>query len=109
MAKIEEILKLIDAGYSKAEIESLTAETMPTAETAEAPQEAGEPAEVEKPAEVQANDNSEVLNKVLSELAEMKKAMQKRNLADTYTDTPKPDRSTEILAQLINPKKEGEK
>lgn len=107
MPKIEDILKLIEAGYSKEEITALTAEvkTEATPEVkTEEPAEQPEPKT--EPAEVQQDGNAELLKQLTAEMAELRKQIQKRNLSETFTDTPKQDRSQEILASLINPKKE---
>lgn len=110
MPKIEDILKLIEAGYSKDEITALTAEvkTEVTPEVkAEEPAEQPEPKT--EPAEVPSEGNDELLRQLTAEMAELRKQIQKRNLSETFTDTPKPERSQEILASLINPKKEENK
>lgn len=104
MAKIEDILKLIEAGYTKEEISQLTAET-PAAETVEKPEEE-KPAPAENvPAET-TGVNDDMMTRLADEVAELRKQIQKRNLSDTFIETPKTDRSQEILAQLINPKEE---
>lgn len=107
MPKIEDILKLIEAGYSKEEINALTSEVK-TEATEEVKEEtpAEQPEPKTEPAEVQQEGNTELLKQLTAEMAELRKQIQKRNLSETFTDTPKPDRSQEILASLINPKKE---
>lgn len=107
MPKIEDILKLIEAGYSKEEINALTSEVK-TEATEEVKEEtpAEQPEPKTDPAEVQQEGNTELLKQLTAEMAELRKQIQKRNLSETFTDTPKPDRSQEILASLINPKKE---
>lgn len=105
MAKIEDILKLIEAGYTKEEISQLTAET-PAAETVEKPEEE-KPAPAENaPAETTNGVNDDMMSKLADEVAELRKQIQKRNLSDTFIETPKQNRSQDILAQLINPKEE---
>lgn len=105
MAKIEDILKLIEAGYTKDEISQLTAEK-PAAETVEKPEEE-KPAPAENaPAETTNGVNDEMMSRLADEVAELRKQIQKRNLSDTFIETPKQNRSQDILAQLINPKEE---
>ena len=108
MPKVEDILKLIDAGYTKEEINTLLGES-PAAETVVTPAEETAPAP-EQPAEnvqtAPSEENSEVMNRLALEVAELCKQIQKKNLSETFTETPKQDRSQQILASLINPKED---
>lgn len=110
MAKIEEILKLIEAGYKKNEIDQMMAE-VPAAETVPEPAEDPAPVQPDEsiPEEQPKGDNSEMMSKLAEEIAELRKQIQKRNLSDTYMETPKKERSQDILASLINPIKEEKK
>lgn len=110
MPKIEDILMMIEAGYSKAEIDALmnpAAESVAESEAQPAEEKVPEIKE-QTPPEVLA-DNSEVLNKVLAEMAELKKQIQKRNLSETFTESVKEDRGVDILASIINPNQGGKK
>ncbi len=104
MAKIEDILKLIEAGYTKEEISQLTAET-PAAETVEKPEEE-KPAPAENAPAEEKGVNDDMMTRLADEVAELRKQIQKRNLNDSFIETPKQNRSQDILAQLINPKEE---
>lgn len=107
MPKVEDILKLVDAGFNKEEINKLLGES-PAAETVVTPAE--ETPAPEQPAEnvqtAPSEENSEVMNRLALEVAELRKQIQKKNLSETFTETPKQDRSQQILASLINPKED---
>lgn len=115
MAQIKEILKLVDAGYTKEEIATLLAAEEktegaplpPEPETAEP--ETAEPEPHKNDAAPVETSNGDMINKLADEIAELRKQIQKRNLNESYIETAKQDRSQEILAQLINPKKKEEK
>ena len=100
------ILKLLDAGYTKADIEAMTA---PAAEVTPAPVE-----EPVKPAEVPAEEpapemtSADILNNLLAEVKGLKAQIQANNIRSDSMGS-KPEVSAEsILASLINPnKKEG--
>lgn len=109
MPKIEDIIKLIEAGFNKNEISDLISERKTEVLEEVKPEIAEEPETKTEPAEVPAEDNSAVLRQLTQEMAELRKQIQKRNLSESYTDTPKQERSQEILASLINPKKEERK
>ena len=97
--KIEQILELIKAGYTKADIEAMEREPV-QAEVPVAP-EAVAPAEPEKPQE---NVNSETLNKLLDEMAKLKAAVQSSNISNTYRETNAEHKPSDILATLITSK-----
>ena len=107
MPKVEDILKLVDAGFNKEEINKLLGESL-AAETVVTPAE--ETPAPEQPAEnvqtAPSEENSEVMNRLALEVAELRKQIQKKNLSETFTETPKQDRSQQILASLINPKED---
>lgn len=111
---IEQILKLIDAGYTKNEIEtlsSLTSHTDPASETTTpAPVEqvtAPAPAEpttqevgtnVDPVTSAPAPDDSSRWNALLAEIADMKKAIHGQNIR-RGVDTPAPKPIDEELAE----------
>lgn len=104
--ELNTILKLLDAGYTKADIEAMTA---PAAEVTPAPVE-----EPVKPAEVPAEEtapemtSADILNNLLAEVKGLKAQIQANNIRSDSMGS-KPEVSAEsILASLINPnKKEG--
>jgi len=112
--KVNEIIKLLDAGYSKEEIEAF--------EKAEAPEEAApvdipeEPEKEEKKEEAVAADQAQP-DPVQDQIAKLTAAMERmsgmiisQNINRTVTDGA-PGRTVEdMLAEVINPpRKEGKK
>ena len=110
---IDQILKLIDAGYTKNEIETLSSHTDPAPETTTpAPVEqvtAPAPAETTTQevetnvdpvtsAEPTAPDDSARWNALLAEIADMKKAIHGQNIR-RGVDTPAPKPIDEELAE----------
>lgn len=105
---VNTILKLIDAGYSKADIEAMNS---PAKAEASAPVEAPaeeKPAE-EKPAEAPAMTGDDILQNLLAEVKGLKAQIQSNNIkTDSMNVNHAPDLTAEqILASIINPKKEG--
>lgn len=108
--KPEEILKLIDAGYTKEEIQAMTQPEEPTPEdvkpeepTPEEPQPEENPAEQNELAEVR-----QELKSTQQQLADLVKQMQRNNLATASVNIlPENDldkKTDEAMAELIRPK-----
>jgi len=108
--KPEEILKLIDAGYTKEEIQAMTQPQEPTPEDVkpeepkpEEPQPEESPAEQNELAEVR-----EELKTTQQQLADLVKQMQRNNLATASVNIlPENDldkKTDEAMAELIRPK-----
>ena len=97
------ILKLLDAGYTKADIEAMTA---PAAEVTPAPVE--EPVKPAEPAEEPAPEmtSADILNNLLAEVKGLKAQIQANNIrSDSMKGSAKPVETAEdILASVINPK-----
>ena len=105
---VNTILKLIDAGYTKADIEAMNS---PAKAEVSAPVEAPaeeKPAE-EKPAEAPAMTGDDILQNLLAEVKGLKAQIQSNNIkTDSMNVNHTPDLTAEqILASIINPKKEG--
>lgn len=108
--ELNTILKLLDAGYTKADIDAMTA---PAAEVtpAEPVQESVKSAEetpAEKPEPEMTSDD--ILSNLLAEVKGLKAQIQANNIrSDRMNSGPvNADQTAEaILASIINPKKEG--
>lgn len=106
--ELNTILKLLDAGYTKADIEAMTA---PAKEEA-APAPAEEPDKPADPAEVATPEmtSADILNNLLAEVKGLKAQIQANNIrSDKMNAGPASpeDAAQSILASLINPRKEG--
>lgn len=106
-----EILKLIEAGYTKADIDAMNQE--PAAEPAPEPQPEQEPAPEPQP-EPASNELTEVkeqLQETQKQLQDLIRQMQRNNLKTASVNIrPEDDlmkRTDEALAELIRPKIEG--
>lgn len=108
--KPEEILKLIDAGYTKDEIQAMTQPEEPTPEevkqeepTPEEPQPEEKPTEQNELAEVR-----QELKTTQQQLADLVKQMQRNNLVTASINIlPENDldkKTDEAMAELIRPK-----
>lgn len=108
--KPEEILKLIDAGYTKEEIQAMTQPEEPTPEDVKPEEPTPEEQQPEeKPAEQ--NELAEVRQELKStqqQLADLVKQMQRNNLATASVNIlPENDldkKTDEAMAELIRPK-----
>lgn len=113
--KIEDIIKLVDAGFTKDEITAFTsapAEAAP-AETPEAPEEAAQEEIPAEPAPVKINmpaNQPDQMAQLVKAMEEMSNRIISHNLNQTVTDGA-PGRTVEdMLAEVINPpRKEGKK
>lgn len=92
--KAADILKLINAGYTKADIEAMEADTEAPAETPK--EEEPAPAE-EKEKEAPASDTATVLN----ELKALKDQISKMNLAQKAADIPDPEDKLEAALKKL--------
>lgn len=106
--ELNTILKLLDAGYTKADIEAMTA---PAKEEA-APAPVEEPVKPADPAEDPAPEmtSADILNNLLAEVKGLKAQIQANNIrSDKMNAGPASpeDAAQSILASLINPRKEG--
>lgn len=98
--KLEEVIKLIDAGYTKADIDAFTASAADPQPAASAPAPSPEPAPAEAPAEAKA-DNTEVLTAI----AELTKSINRMNLVNGSAKVPdKDDALNAALSKLIGGK-----
>lgn len=107
--ELNTILKLLDAGYTKADIEAMTA---PAAKEEAAPAPAEEPVKPADPAEVATPEmtSADILNNLLAEVKGLKAQIQANNIrSDKMNAGPASpeDAAQSILASLINPRKEG--
>ena len=105
--ELNTILKLLDAGYTKADIEAMTAPAKE--EAAPAPvEEPVKPAVAEDPAPEMTS--ADILNNLLAEVKGLKAQIQANNIRNDKMNagpaSPE-DAAQSILASLINPRKEG--
>jgi len=106
--KVDEILKLIDAGYTKADIDAMTAEPAAepeqTAEPEETPAQAAEPAAQapEQTAEPAAQAAGQ--DQILDALNRLTNTIIKSNINATVTQ-PAERTPEEALAEIISPPK----
>lgn len=105
--ELNTILKLLDAGYTKADIEAMTAPAKEEAAPAPA-EEPVKPAVAEDPAPEMTS--ADILNNLLAEVKGLKAQIQANNIrSDKMNAGPASpeDAAQSILASLINPRKEG--
>lgn len=104
---IEDILALIKAGYTKAEISAMTAPQEPALSPDPTIQPEPEAVEVatEPVADVPADPNPD-LSALLAEVKQLRAAVQASNLrSDSLPGITKEDIATKILGEVINPTK----
>lgn len=97
----EEILKLVNAGYTKAEIEAMSSEQKPEEPTA--PTEEPEEVEEVKPAEA-SPFTPEMITEFTGAINGLSEMIKKSNMInDGYEPKSALERGEEVLASLINP------
>lgn len=94
--KYEEIIKLLDAGYSRDEILAMKEEPAPAPDPAEP-----EPAQAPEPADITAG----IMEEVKGMFAEMKKELTAMNIMNSRQESDEVRTGEDILASIINPVK----
>ena len=94
--KYEEIIKLLDAGYSRDEILAMKEEPEPAPDPKEP-----EPAPAPEPADITA----EIMNEVKTMFSEMKKELTAMNILNSRQESDEVRTEEDILASIINPVK----
>ena len=94
--KYEEIIKLLDAGYSRDEILAMKEEPAPAPDPKEP-----EPAPEPEPADITAG----IMEEVKGMFAEMKKELTAMNILNSRQDSDEVRTGEDILASIINPVK----
>lgn len=103
--KVEDILALINAGYTKAEISAMTAPQEPALNPDPTIQPEPEAVPVAEPAVVPADNNAD-LSALLAEVKQLRAAVQANALrSDSLPTLTKEDIATKILGEVINPTK----
>lgn len=104
MLKTSEIIKMIQAGYTKAEIDELVAnESVENVEAVETEQPKVEyPIENEVEKVVNEKPDNDVLEKLLNEVKSLKQQLANSNITND-TITTNQDVAKDILASIINP------
>ena len=104
--KVEDILSLINAGYTKAEISAMTAPQEPALKPDPTIQPEPEAVPVaEQPAVVPADNNAD-LSALLAEVKQLRAAVQANALrSDSLPTLTHEDIATKILGEVINPTK----
>lgn len=104
--KVEDILALINAGYTKAEISAMTAPQEPALNPDPTIQPEPEAVPVaEQPAVVPADNNTD-LSALLAEVKQLRAAVQANALrSDSLPTLTHEDIATKILGEVINPTK----
>lgn len=106
MDNVKEIIKMLDAGYSREEIAEILAEKEA------APVEDTEPAEnvsqeaPESPAEDKPDpmtEYAEEIKKLSDEVKSLRAQLQKKNIQQTQIEPPHQDTAVDILARVVNP------
>ena len=94
--KYEEIIKLLDAGYSRDEILAMKEEQEPAPDPKEP-----EPEPAPKPADITAG----IMEEVKGMFAEMKKELTAMNIMNSRQESDEVRTGEDILAAIINPVK----
>lgn len=106
--ELNQILKLIDAGFTKADIEAMTAAAPAKEEPAAVETPAEEPVKVpaEEPVKetpVQPTVNEAALNGLLDEVKSLRKQLQLHAILNDGFTPATEDAAEQILASIINP------
>ena len=98
----EEILKLVNAGYTKAEIEAMSSDQKPEEKTEDKPEQPEQKEEV-KPAET-SPFTPDMITEFTGAINGLSEMIKKSNMInDGYEPKTALERGEEVLASLINP------
>ena len=97
--KYEEIIKLLDAGYSRDEILAMKEEPAPAPDPEPAPADP-EPAPAPDPA---ADPAADVMKEMKEMFAEMKKELTAMNILNSRQESDEVRTGEDVLANIINP------
>ena len=100
--KYDEIIKLLDAGYSRDEILNMQDEPAPEEKQKPAPEEKQKPAPEEKSEPAPVNMDA-IMSEVKDMFAEMKKELTAMNILNSRQKAEESKTSDDILANIINP------
>ena len=107
---IDEILKLGAMGYTKEDIEAMSAEQKPEPEKKESEQKEPEKKEPEQKTEPAADPTKDLLKFMAGEFEKLNKSIQDANILGSNIDKTKEKTAEDVLAELIAPpKKKGGK
>ena len=99
----DEVLKLVNAGYTKAEIEAMSSDQKPEEKPEEKPEVKPEQMEEERPAEA-SPFTPEMITEFTGAINGLSEMIKKSNLInDGYEPKSALERGEEVLASLINP------
>lgn len=99
----EEILKLVNAGYTKAEIEAMSSDQKPEVKPEEKPEVKPEQKEEVKPAEA-SPFTPDMITEFTGAINGLSEMIKKSNMInDGYEPKTALERGEEVLASLINP------
>ena len=99
----EEILKLVNAGYTKAEIEAMSSDQKPEEKPEEQPEVKPEETEEVKPAEA-SPFTPEMITEFTGAINGLSEMIKKSNMiSDGFEPKSALERGEEVLASLINP------
>ena len=104
---IDEILKLGAMGYTKEDIEAMSAEQKPEPEKKESEQKEPEKKEPEQKTEPAADPTKDLLKFMAGEFEKLNKSIQDANILGSNIDTPKEKTAEDVLAELIAPPKKS--
>lgn len=96
--KYEEIIKLLDAGYSREEILAMKEEPAPAPDPEPTPNDP-EPAPAREPADITAG----IMEEVKGMFAEMKKELTAMNILNSRQESDDVKTGEDVLANIINP------
>lgn len=101
----EQIIKLLDAGYSKADIDKMEAkpdqQKSGTPDDTAGTETAGTPKTKEEKKEISANDAIKALTETVNSLAETVKAMQAKNITGATGGKPDKNSVDEVMKSFI--------
>ena len=110
--ELDQILKLINAGYTKTDIEAMTSapakvSTEPTAPAEQAEEPVKEVTPEVKPAPVEAPAVNNDFSALLEEMKGIRKQLQMQAILHDGFTPASPDDAQQILASIINPATKG--
>lgn len=106
---IDEILKLGAMGYTKDDIEAMSAGAAPDPEPEQNKTEPEQKPEPEQKSEPAADPTKDLLQFMAGEFEKLNRSIQNANILGSHINQPKEKTAEDVLAELIAPPKKGGK
>lgn len=106
--KYEDLMKLVNAGFTKAEIQAMVSAEQPAPEQAPAPEPEPEPAPAPAPAPAPEPNYNQAIQQLTDQVSQLTNLVQRSNLLRMEQPEVKQESAEDIIASIIYPTFKGD-